>query len=218
MLTILYFFISTGLAYLFSISPYTYLAPQLIAFLAIVVLGVSLYKKTIYLNLVGIIVCTIVFTSGGLNSPAFFLIYFLLFVSAFRLPPSLTLAYSLIIIIFLSQSLNSTLSLFPLLSLLLIDPLVWFVSRQYLEKTILDNQISKEETDVLLWHSLKLKPFLKRTTDSVNTLINNTDLTSSNILHTLQKTELIKIKNDLKYISDSSEKVSKDIDETSDET
>ncbi|MFA5828551.1 MAG: hypothetical protein WC841_04325 [Candidatus Shapirobacteria bacterium] len=212
MQSIAYFFITTTLAYLFSISPYTHLTPQLIALLAIITLGLSIYKKTLYLNLIGAIVNVIIFTTGGLNSPGFFLVYFLLFISAFRLSPSFTLAYSLIIIIFLSQSLNSASSLIPLLSLLLIDPLAWFVSRQYLEKTTLDRQISQEETDILLWHSLKFKGFIKNTTDSITNLLGSSDLTSS------QKVSLTKIKNDLKYISNSSNKVSNYINEDSDRT
>ena len=212
MLTILYFFTFTALAYLFSISPYTYLTPQLIAFLAILILGLSLYKKTLYLSLISFIVSLIVFTTGGLNSPAFFLIYFLLFISAFRLSPSLTLAYSLIIIIFLSQSLNSLSSLIPLLSLLFIDPLAWFISREYLEKKNLDRQLSQEETNILLWHSLKFKGFIKNTTDSITTLITDTPLAPP------QKQKLTKIKNDLNNISNSSQKLSKDIDKTTDET
>jgi len=205
MLTILYFFISASVAYLFSISPYTYLTPQLIAFLAILVLGFSLYKKTLYLNLISLIVNLIVFTTGGLNSSAFFLIYFLLFISAFRLSPSLTLAYSLIIIIFLSQSLNSISSLIPLLSLLLIDPLAWFISREYLEKKNLDRQLSEEETNILLWHSLKFKGFIKSTVDTITSLTTDTSLAPS------QKQKLIKIKNDLNNISNSSQKLSKGI-------
>ena len=120
-------------AFLFSLSPFTHFTPQLLAVLGIITIVLSRYLRPAVYYLLSLIISILVFTTGGLNSPLFFLIYFLLFAIAFQNPPSTTLAYSLLLIALLSQSLNSPVSLIPLISLVFISPLAWFIGRQYLD-------------------------------------------------------------------------------------
>jgi hypothetical protein len=205
-----FFGLSSFAAYLFSISDLTNFAPQLLALSAIIFLLILIKQKTFSLYLISFIVSLIVFTTGGLNSPVFFLIYFLLFTIAFQNPPSTTLGFSLILIILLSQSLNSSSSLLPLFSLLFITPLAWFVGRQYLDNQKLDNLVSADETEVLLWLSLNFKNSIIKIIDSVSILMSATKLSPS------QKEQLDKINHESKTLLKSSQKLTRDIDQSTD--
>ncbi|MBU1130305.1 hypothetical protein KKE45_03225, partial [Patescibacteria group bacterium] len=91
MLSLLLLSLTTSLSYLFSISSLSQFTPQAIALLSAIFLFISLYQKKVFINLISFIVNLIIFTTNGLNSPVFFLIYFLLFTIAFQNPPHLTL-------------------------------------------------------------------------------------------------------------------------------
>jgi len=198
-------------AYLFSISllsPYT---PQFIALLSVVFLLFSLFKKHFSIHLVAFIISLIIFDSNGLNSPFFFLIYFLLFTIAFQNPPTTTLTYSLGLILLLSQSLNSLSSLVPLISLLFITPLAWFIGKQYLDKTKTESQLSIDETNFLLWLSLKFKTGISQIIETSSELL-------STPLQPTQKEKLHYIKDSAKSLLNSSQKLENEIDNQSDDT
>lgn len=199
------------LAYLFSITALVNFAPQLLALSAIIFLLILFKQKTFSLYSISFIVSLIIFTTGGLNSPVFFLIYFLLFTIAFQNPPSTTLGFSLILIILLSQSLNSSASLLPLFSLLFITPLAWFVGRQYLDNQKLDSLVSKDETEVLLWLSLNFKNSIIKIIDSVSILMSTAKLSPS------QKEQLDNINHESKTLLKSSQKLSREIDQSTDD-
>jgi hypothetical protein len=200
------------LAYFASILIDSYFYPQIIA-LATLVLIVSLFKyKKISTIILSFIINFIIFITHGLNSPVFFLIYFLLFIIAFKNKPVITLAYSLVLIIFLSQTLNLNFnSVLTLISLLLITPLVYFSGQQYLAKINTENCLEDSETDILLWHSLKLKTGLYKILDSVSLLLSHPEFTHS------QKEELKFIKKSAQSLVNSSQKLTQKIDENSDE-
>jgi hypothetical protein len=204
--TIFILFLISFFSYIFSISPLSYLTPQLIAILSIVLVLLIIFKKSLVFNLIALIINILVFYTNGLNSPLFFLVYFLLFVIAFQNSPVISLSYSLMLIIFLSQSLNSVTSIFPLLSLLFITPLAWFISKQHLENIKLNSDISKDETDIILWLSLKFKTSITQIIDSVSLLLSNPNVTYP------QKEELHKIKDSAKYLLKSSEKLTEEIE------
>lgn len=210
-INILLFFIVSLLSYLFSISKLTYFTPQLIALISIAIIILYFLKKTLSLHLIALLINIIVFATNGLNSPFFFLIYFLLFVIAFQNPPSTTLSYSLFLVLILSQSLNSFVSAISLSSLLLITPLAWFIGRQFLEKMKNEMILEDDETDVLLWHTLKLKTGLCQIAD------NCSEVLSQPLTHT-QKEKINYIKDSAKSLLHSSEELTKKIDQESDET
>lgn len=207
---ILVFILVSLTSYLISLSNLANLIPQIIALISIIFLLLSIFKKTISLHLIAFIISLIIFDSQGLNSPFFFLIYFLLFTIAFQNPPTTTLAYSLGLIILLSQSLDSTQSIIPLISLLFITPLAWFIGKQYLDKVKVESDISVSETNVLMWLSLKFKTGICQIIDNCSELL-------STPLQPTQKEKLKYIKDSAKSLLNSSEKLKQEVDQQSDD-
>lgn len=202
------------LPYLISITSLAVFTPQLIALSSLPLLYFLIanpksfnLSQPRFLISIALIINLLVFSTHGLNSPFFFLIYFLLFTLAFNHYPSTTLSYSLLLIICLSQSLNSATSLLPLFSLLFITPLVWFVGHQYLDNLKFQNQISFDQTEALLWLNLKFKTGILRIIDSSSQLLSNPALN-----HT-QKDQLHFIKDSAKSLLSSSKKLTQEIDE-----
>lgn len=175
------------------------------------------------------VVLLLVVSTGGLTSPLFFLLYFLLFGLALLLEPLTSLVLSLVLIFFFSLSLDKQaiwqegLQLF---SLLLITPLALFFGKQYLkmleseekikifkqEGEIMEKQIKKEETDVLLWTSLDLKKGLAEILDHSTSLL--ADLAH---LTVNQKERLVKIRTKVIELLKSGEKLKEEVDKTTDE-
>jgi len=208
--SILFFLLSSLTAYLISISPYSNFIPQIIALVSVIFIIFSLFKKHFSLHLISFIISLTIFYTNGLTSPFFFLIYFLLFTVAFQNPPSTTLSLSLTLIILLSQSLDSVQSLIPLFSLLLITPLSWFIGKQFLDKTKVDTDISIDETNVLMWLSLKFKTGISQIIDNCSELL-------STPLQPTQKEQIKYIKDSAKSLLNSSEKLKNEVDKQSDE-
>lgn len=197
-------------AYLLSISPLSAFTPQVIA-LATIIFFIFFRQKKYYLIFLALVSNLLIFATNGLNSPVFFLVYFSLFAIAFQNPPTTTLSYSLVLIILLSQSLNSSASLIPLLSLLFVTPLAWFVGRQFLEKTHQEAIIAINETDFLLWLNLKFKTGITTIADLSSQLLSSPSLSHS------QRESLKKIRSSAHNLLNSSEKLTSDINKT-DET
>lgn len=208
-LNILIFTFIALTSFIFTNSGLEIYTPQLIALVSIIFI-ILLFKKHISLHLISALITLIIFSTGGLNSSFFFLIYFLLFTLAFQNPPTTTLSYSLVLILLLAQSLNSTQSLIPLSSLLFITPLAWFIGRQYLEKAKIENELVIDETNVLLWLSLKFKTGICQIIDTSAELL-------STPLQPNQKEKLRYIKESAKSLLNSSNKLEKEIDDQSDE-
>jgi len=197
------------IAYLLSLTSVVDFLPQLIALLAIFfIIFRSLRLPLIYL--VSLIVGLLVLCTRGVNSPFFFLIYFLLFVTAFTQKPAVSLSFSLVLILILSQSLNSPLSLIPLISLIFISPLVWQVSRQSRSLTKTTTTIAVEETDFLLWLNLKFKT-------GVSTIIDLSSQLLSTPLPPVQKDQVHRLRSSAKSLLNSATKLSSEIGEKSDE-
>ncbi|MBU4397351.1 hypothetical protein KKC08_04250 [Patescibacteria group bacterium] len=214
----LFFLSLTSLiSYLFSISSLSRFTPQVIALLSAILLFISLYQKKLFINLISFIVNLIIFTTNGLNSPVFFLTYFLLFTIAFQNPPHITLSYSIILILLLSNSLNSNSSLLPLISLLFITPLSYLISKQHIEslkqekKIILtDKQIGLNETNIFLWYSTIFKNNINSIQDSLSILLSQPTLPTSH-------TQLLKkIKKQLRFLLKSATKLTHEIDKQTD--
>ena len=130
-----------------SVSTYS---PQIIAFFSILLVAYSIRYKITPVALVILIVQLIVFTTGGLLSPLLFLEYFLLFSLSFQESPQTILLYSIILALFLSQTLISNLSLIYLFSLVFISPLAYLVTQKF-------TQEQNHKLETLLWLSLELK-------------------------------------------------------------
>lgn len=209
-LSILLFLLSNLTAYIISISSLSNFIPQIIAAVSIIFIFLSLTKKQFSLHLISFIISLIIFYTNGLNSPFFFLVYFLLFTVAFQNPPTTTLSLSLILILLLSQSLDSPKSLIPLFSLLLITPLSWFIGKQFLDKNKIETDMSIDETNVLMWLSLKFKTGICQIIDTSAELL-------STPLQPTQKDQLKYIKDSAKSLLNSSAKLKDEVDQQSDE-
>jgi len=208
MLNIIYYSLISVFAYLVSLSN-AYI-PQAIALASIILLYISLRKKTLNLFLLAFIVTLLIFSTKGLGSPLFFLIYFLLFVIAFQNPPHVTLSYSLVLIILLSITLDNN-SILPLLSLLFITPIAWFVGHQYLEKQKTDFCIAADETAFMFWLTLKFKTGILKIIDSASILLSQPQLSPT------QKDEIKFIKDSAKNLLNSSKKLTDEIEHSDDE-
>jgi len=210
--------LSTILSYIFSISPFQIYTIQIIAIFTTIFLFLSLYHHQQLFNknnqsfiiLISFIINLIIFNTNGLNSPAFFLVYFLLFTIAFQNPPPLTLAYSLVLIIFLSQSLNSNQSVLPLISLLFISPLSYFISQQQKQLQKTNQDVTTDETSIFLWYSTIFKTRISSINDSLSILLSQPQLPQSSIQL------LKKIKRRLKSLSKSTAKLTRQIDQQTD--
>lgn len=198
-------------AYIFSISPLTDFSVQLIALTSTA--AVVSYRRAnhFFTFFTAFSINLLLFVTGGLESRFFFFAYFLLFYIAFQHPPTVTFGYSLVLILLLSYSLNSLSSVVVLLSLLLITPLVWFVGFQYLENLSARKIIATDETDLLLWFSLRFKSSMASIIDSTSQLL-------SHPLTPTQKTEVKLIKHTAKELLKSADQLQQEIDRNSDET
>lgn len=175
------------------------------------------------------VVMLLVTSTGGLTSPLFFLIYFLMFGLALFFEPLITISLAMAMVLFflISPSKQEPLTeLFQLFSLLLITPLALFFGKQYLEvlkdeekikileeeEKIAQEQIKTEETNVLLWATLELKTGLMTILDEVSHLLGDVShLTVS------QKEKLLKIRQRALHLLETGKKLKEEVDRTTDE-
>jgi len=175
------------------------------------------------------VVMLLVYSTGGLTSPLFFLVYFLMFGLALLFEPLVTVSLALAIILLFvitpttQEPLTEGLQLF---SLILITPLALFFGSQYLkvleseekikilkeESEILEEQIKKEETDTLLWTTLELKRCLGEILDQTSELLADLAHLTLN-----QKERLLKIRARALDLLKTGQKLKEEVDKTTDE-
>ncbi|MFC1711688.1 hypothetical protein ACFLZ1_03830 [Patescibacteria group bacterium] len=172
------------------------------------------------------VVLLLVLSTGGLGSPLFFLVYFLLFGLSLILEPINTIFLStiLIIIFTISNPVSVFDNLIPLFSLLLITPLSLFFGRQYLKvlslkgkvkilkkkETKTKKDIIHEETNTLLWLSLNFKYDLQTITDLIAQALEKPGLSFS------QKENLVKALKKARKLSQSGQILEEKIDRQTD--
>jgi len=172
----------------------------------------------------------LVISTGGLTSPLFFLLYFLMFGLSLLFEPliSLSLTGTMILFFAISPTGKSSLEeILQLFSLIMVTPLAIFFGKQYLqvlkdeekvkileeEGEILTKEIQKDETDVLLWTSLELKRGLAAILDDLSDL-----LIDIGHLTVRQKEKLLKIRERTLALLRSGEKLKEEVDKTTDES
>jgi len=177
-----------------------------------------------------LVVLLLVASTGGLTSPLFFLIYFLMFGLALLFEPliTLSLAGAMVFYFLIQPTKEAPLEeAVQLLSLLLVTPLALFFGKQYLrlleneekikilqeESQIMEEEIEKEETDVLLWTALDLKKGL-------TAILNETSDLLSDLSHLSlkQKEKLSKIRQTATNLLRSGEKLKQEVDQATDES
>lgn len=135
------------------------------------------FPSTLILNTICLL---LVFSTGGITSPLFFLLNLLFFALALLFEPrQAVIASGFIVFIFLFQNYASldTLKIINLVSLVLMTPVAVIFSRNYLEIlqakgriNILEKVIEKTEADSLLWIS-KTKPSIATVLNSTTDLV-----------------------------------------------
>lgn len=133
----------------------------------------------------------LVFSTGGLISPLFFLLDFLLFALVLLFEPTLTAVLATVIVfifigdVFLGdKNLDLTgVALTNLLSLVLITPLALMFGRKYLTMqqeagriTVLEEEVGRNQTDTLLWVSTQARPDLIKILDGLGQVIGSNQL------------------------------------------
>ena len=232
---LLFLIIATLLAWVWTQnSQLSFYSLQLIAFLVLVYfihqfwLPARPSLKGIDGVIFSLVILLLVFTSGGSQSPLFFLLYFLLFGLAFIWEPWLTFSFSFFLAFFIwlttpaGQSWQQWLN--PL-SLILVAPLSLYFSRQYLEnvrqqhrlhlyqqKWIRDEKhLTRQETATLLWLTTEARPALIEILDKLSLLLADlTRLTAS------QRSDLKRIRRLAKKLLDDSRLLEKSVDRETD--
>ncbi len=165
-------------------------------------------------------------STGKLNSPLFFLIYFLLFAVSLLFEPLVTIVLTAAILIFFWPNPFFLNGLVQLFSVVLILPLSLFLGRQYLkvleahkqikilkkEGEKLGQSIATQETNSLLWLSLDFKDGLLKITHLSSEL-----LSGLGHLTIIQKESLENIHELSKELLKSGQKLKEKIDRETDE-
>ncbi|MBM3208755.1 hypothetical protein FJZ40_00475 [Candidatus Shapirobacteria bacterium] len=171
-----------------------------------------------------VVILLLVSSTGGLNSPVFFLTYFLLFGVSLFFEPAVTLTLTLSLAFFFADSLNSLNAAVQLGSFLFITPLALFFGRQYLkvlhqkgeiqilarQKEELEKKLETEEEDSLLWLCLNLKAGLTSIIDKTSSFVADMRLSP------IHRESLREIHEIAKRLLRQSQKLKEKIDETSD--
>lgn len=153
-----------------------------LAYIAFKKLSGPTTQNIVTLLFMNALVQTLIISTGKTASPLFFLYYFVLFAFAVtfeRYQVFVITIFTIISYIFLDQSLlGHTQGVANLLSLLLISPLATLYSKAVIKNNLakekivsLQEDLSKTETDSLLWLATENKPTLNSVISSITDLI-----------------------------------------------
>ncbi|MDO8741842.1 MAG: hypothetical protein Q7J11_01725 [Candidatus Roizmanbacteria bacterium] len=139
----------------------------------------NIYSRLIESVVFTLIIMGIINSTGGLTSPFFFLIYFLLFSLSLILEPiiSITTTVTLIILFLLNLPPNQDFkTLMPIISLAFVTPFAMFMGSEHIEnqKSKVKSQKLKEETFLFL--SLLLKNHLKNIKEALENFVDDHQL------------------------------------------
>lgn len=114
---------------------------------------IYLYKTLFDVFILSLITFLLIFSTGALYSPVFFLIYFLLFGVALLLEPTTAIYLAAIasVFLFFTQRKNLLNELLQLSSLFLIAPLATIFGKQYLKLLQSESEIKRQEMEVKFW-------------------------------------------------------------------
>lgn len=166
-----------------------------------------------------VLVLFLVTTTGGVHSPLFFLLYFLLFAESLLFEPIQAAIISFLLVFFFSFNLRfdfDNTALINLATLLLITPLAGLFGRKFLQSQadagkikLLGQMLENEETETLIWLSTKAKPTLINLLDTTSLII------GSNLLPLNLQKKLKDLHADLIALHQSASILEREIDEES---
>ena len=184
--------ITVVLAFVISVSPLSSYGLQITALMIVIYIGTSFLirkgalpgsiKVTMDVIIFSLSVSLLLFTTGGFNSPVFFLSYFLLFgVSLFSSPitaTAITITFALLFVV--SPKQDFWIDLLQIGSLLAIAPLSVLFGKQYLKVledkkmiTGLSQKIQKNKVDVEAWTEGDFRRRVLRIQDYLQKLLND---------------------------------------------
>lgn len=119
-------------------------------------------------------------TTGGLQSPFFFLVDFLLFALALLLEPIIPIIVTLVLMLFFLVGAQQTAfnELLPIFSLALMTPFAMILGNEYEETKQLKRAISSQTENTFLFLSLMLKNHLKEMSNLIDNFRGEHELTS----------------------------------------
>lgn len=172
-------------------------------------------------------VSLLIFSTGGISSPIFFMFDFLLFAIALLISPYQSLFTSLtLIIIFVFKNFTDLTSenILNLVSIALMTPLAIIFGKTYLSNlqsegkiTILKETIKDEQAESLLWISTSAKPSLSSALNSLTDVVVYLNSKSQSLLIPPQLLNKLKtIQKDLIALYSSTNTLEKSIEESSD--
>lgn len=139
----------------------------------------NIYSRLIESVVFTLIIMGIVNSTGGLTSPFFFLIHFLLFSLSIILEPiiSITTTVTLIIFFLLNLPANQDYkTLMPIISLAFITPFAMFLGQEKIESEKLKVKSEKTKEDTFLFLSLLLKNHLKNIKEAAQNFVGDHQL------------------------------------------
>jgi hypothetical protein len=139
----------------------------------------SPYSRLLESVIFTFVVLFVVNTTGGLESPFFFLIYFLLFSLALLLEPIISLTTTLTLIIFFIFGLPANQGfrqILPIISLAFLTPFALFLGKEYEEAQKSKFKAQNLQKDTFLFMSLMLKNHLKNIKTAVENFIGDHQL------------------------------------------
>jgi hypothetical protein len=125
------------------------------------------------------LVVALVVSTGGLTSPMFFLIYFLLFALSLFLEPiiSITTTLTLVLSFLMTIPENQEFGRFvPLISLAFITPFAMFLGQEQRRSQTMENKLVRAETDTHFFLSLTLKNHITTIKDAIDNFKGDHDL------------------------------------------
>lgn len=196
-------------AFLWSKSPLADFSLQLSAFLFLVFLiSKRFFKKTSFFStsqalFFTLLVLILVFDTGGLSSPIFFLVYFLLFCLSLLSEPQTAFILSLTLIIlflFSLKEIRDFTHLIPLFSLPFITPLAIFFGREHQRLKATEKELAHDEKQTLLWLTTTFKEHLSNISEYLQNI-------STENLDEKQKQTLKEIEHNAKRLKSLGEKL-----------
>jgi hypothetical protein len=125
------------------------------------------------------VIVSVVLSNGGIDSPFFFLIYFLLFAVALMLEPVVAMASTLSLIIFFIFSLPQDQPfkvLIPIFSLAFISPFAMFMGKEYEKNQKLKIKDERLKMDSSLFISLIIKTYVQNLKKNIENFTGDREL------------------------------------------
>ncbi len=139
----------------------------------------DIYSRLIESVIFTLIIMGIINSTGGLTSPFFFLVYFLLFSLSLILEPiiSITTTVTLIIFFLLNLPANQDFkTLMPIISLAFITPFATFMGSQHNKIRQLGNKNQELQVETFLFLSLLIKNHLKNIKEALENFVGDPQL------------------------------------------